>query len=128
MSAKSAVEFLIEDHGDKDASNGARNDFANDKPYLSILQRNEVSLEDLLKKFDWTEDEQTFLSLYSANDERKSLNKLIKSRNRVNFMVCATREFNEDFGREDVSCLKDLRMPFLTSRTPLKSMRDEFSD
>lgn len=125
MAAPEAVEFLISDHGDKNPASGFRKTFADDKPYKSLLQRQGKSLEELLQMFDWKQDDNEFVSEY---DKKKSeIKKLVKFRRRVDFCVCGWREIKEDFGRNDVSCLRDIRVPFVVSRTPLKAMKDEFN-
>ena len=130
MGAEDAADFLIQDHGDTyngdEKPYGFRKEFAEDKPYRSLLQRNDIQLDQLLEKFDWKEDDAEWSAEY---DKQQSDNdKLIKYRRRVYFEVCGWRELNEDFGRGDVSCLRDLRTPLVTSRTPLRISRDEFSE
>lgn len=126
MSAKDGVKFLIKDHGDISPSSGLRDTFEKDNPYLSLLQRNDMSLDDIIKEFNWDEDDQEFLALY--NGDAAELPALMKNRSKVHFCVCATRELKEDFERGDVSCLNDLRLPLITSRTPLMAMQDEFNE
>lgn len=123
MAAPEAVEFLIEDHGD--IGKGFRGDFAADKPYRSLLQRHYKTLEEMLEMFDWKKDDAEWVAEY---DKRKNdVKNLVKFRRRVEFCACGWRELKEDFGRNDVSCLRDLRLPLVTSRTPLKAMKDEFN-
>ena len=123
MAAKDAVQFLIDDHGD--IGKGFREDFAKDKPYRSILQRQGKTLDEVLKKFDWNPDNNGWAGEYTKKEPE--VNKLIKYRRCVCFCICGWREFNEDFGRGDVSCLRDIRTPLVTSRSPLKAAKDDFN-
>lgn len=124
MGAKEAVEFLIEDHGD--IGKGFREDFAKDKPYKSILQRNGKTLDEVLELFDWKDDCDKWVQEY--NKKMPEMEKLVRYRRCVSFCIGGWREFNEDFGRGDVSCLRDLRTPLVTSRSPLKATKDEFDE
>ena len=124
MGAKEAVEFLIEDHGD--IGKGFREDFAQDKPYKSILQRNGKTLDEVLKLFDWKDDCDKWVQEY--NKKKNDMEKLIRYRRMVSFCIGGWREFNEDFGRGGVSCLMDMRTPLVTSRSPLKAAKDEFDE
>ena len=124
MGAKEAVDFLIEDHGD--IGKGFREDFAQDKPYKSILQRNGKTLDEVLKLFDWKDDCDKWVQEY--NKKKNDMEKLIRYRRMVSFCIGGWREFNEDFGRGDVSCLMDMRTPLVTSRSPLKAAKDEFDE
>lgn len=125
--AMEAVEFLIKDHGDKDPPGGFRKDFAEDKPYRSILQRNDKDLDEVLEMLDWKDDDDGWMEEYKSNGGGDMM-KLIRFRRRICFLAGAWREFNEDFGRGDVSCLRDIRTPLVTSRSPLKAMKDDFED
>lgn len=125
--ATEAVDFLIKDHGDKDPPGGFRQDFAEDTPYRSILQRNDKQLDELLDMFDWKDDDAEWTEEYNKK-EGGNTEKMIRSRRRICFLIGCWREFNEDFGRGDVSCLRDIRTPLVTSRSPLKAMKDEFED
>lgn len=125
MAAPEAVQFLITDHGDK--GSGYREDFAQDKPYRSLLQRNGKTLDELLEMFDWKDDDNTWAAEYDKKQDQE-LKKLVVYRRRVCFDIGGWRELKEDFGRGDVACLGDLRTPFVTSRTPLRAMKDEFED
>jgi hypothetical protein len=124
MGAKEAVDFLIEDHGD--VGKGFRDDFAQDKPYKSILQRNGKTLDEVLKLFDWKDDCDKWVQEY--NKKKNDMEKLIRYRRMVSFCIGGWREFKEDFGRGDVSCLMDMRTPLVTSRSPLKATKDEFDE
>jgi hypothetical protein len=124
MGAKEAVDFLIEDHGD--VGKGFREDFAQDKPYKSILQRNGKTLDEVLKLFDWKDDCDKWVQEY--NKPKNDMEKLIRYRRMVSFCIGGWREFNDDFGRCDVSCLMDIRTPLVTSRSPLKAAKDEFDE
>ena len=125
--ATEAVDFLIKDHGDKNPPGGFRQDFAEDAPYRSILQRNDRQLDELLDMFDWKDDDAEWTEEYNKK-EGGNTEKMIRSRRRLCFLIGCWREFNEDFGRGDVSCLRDIRTPLVTSRSPLKAMKDEFED
>lgn len=127
MAATEAVEFLIKDNGDKKPPSGFRKDFAEDKPYRSILQRNDKTLDDVLELFGWNDDGDKWLKEYK-NSTSQDITKLVRYRRRACFCVGGWREFNEDFGRGDVSCLRDIRTPLVTARSPLKSMKDEFEE
>lgn len=125
MGALDAVKFLMADHGD--IGSGFRKTFAEDKPFKSILQRNEKTLDDILKMFDWKEDDALWCDEYDKGDQGNDVaEKLIRYRRRVCFELCGWREFKEDFGRGDVSCMRDMRTPLVTSRSPLKAMKDDF--
>ena len=126
MAAKDAVEFIIEDHGDKVPLKGFRKDFAEDKPIRSLLQRNDKTLDEVLKLFDWKEDCDKWVSEYGK--PKPDIEKLIRYRRCVAFCIGGWRELNEDFGRGDVSCLRDIRTPLVTSRSPLKATKDEFDE
>lgn len=125
MAAPEAVEFLIKDHGDKEPPSGYRKHFAEDRPYMSLLQRNGISLDDLLEMFGWKDDNDAWVKEY--DNKPNNVKELVKLRRRIDFAVCGWRELKEDFGRNDVSCLRDIRLPFVTSRTPLRAMKDEFN-
>ena len=124
MGAKEAVDFLIEDHGD--VGKGFREDFAQDKPYKSLLQRNDKTLDEILELFDWKDDCDKWVQEY--NKPKPDMEKLIRYRRCVCFCICGWRELNEDFGRGDVSCMRDMRTPHVTSRTPLKASKDDFDE
>lgn len=124
MGAKEAVDFLIEDHGD--VGKGFREDFAQDKPYKSILQRNGKTLDEILELFNWKDDCDKWVQEYGK--QKPDMEKLIRYRRRVCFCIGGWREFNEDFGRGDVSCMRDIRIPLVTSRSPLKASKDEFDE
>lgn len=129
MSAKDAVQFLIEDNGDKSPSSGFRKDFAEDMPYKSILQRKGKDLGEVLDMFDWNEDCNKWIDEYHKSESGGAdMSKLVKYRRMVSFCIGGWREFNEDFGRGDVSCIRDLRTPCVTSRTPLKQAKREFDE
>ena len=83
MGAKEAVDFLIEDHGD--VGNGFREDFAQDKPYKSILQRNGKTLDEVLKLFDWKDDCDKWVQEY--NKQKQDMEKLIRYRRMVSFCI-----------------------------------------
>ena len=124
MAAIPAVNFIINDHCPDDRCSGFRKTFAEDTPYKSLLQRNGVSLEDLLSIFDWDPDNSAWVSEYSKPNPEN--HKLIKFRRRLCFSATGWRDVKEDFGRGDVSCLRDIRVPLVTSKSPLRSARDEF--
>ena len=124
MGAVEAVKFLKKDHGDVVEPSGFRKIFAEDQPYKSILQRNGATLEDMRRLFDWHPDDDAWRAEY--DNDMSNQEALIKFRRRVCFAACGWREVNEDFGRGDVSCLRDIRTPLVTSRTPLRAMEDEF--
>jgi len=129
MAAKDAVEFLIEDHGDKNPASGFRKDFAEDLPYKSMLQRNGGNeLSDLLDKFDWRDDADKWVEEYEKSARQRDRMKLVRYRRCACFCIGGWRELNEDFGRCDVSCLRDIRTPLVTSRSPLKAAKDEFDE
>ena len=123
MAAIEAVEFLKNDHGD--IGRGFRGAFSDDEPYRSLLQRNEKTLDEVLELFDWKEDDGAWTEEYSG---KKDNMKLIRSRRKVAFCIGGWRELNEDFGRGDVSCLREIRTPLVTSRSPLKAIKDEFDE
>lgn len=123
MGAVEAIKFLIDDHGDK--GSGFREAFAKDEPYRSLLQRNGKTLDEVLELFKWDDDDKEWVSEYTSPDKRK-IDNLTKYRRRVDFAVTGWREINEDFGRGDVSCLRDIRTPLVTSRSPMRIARDEF--
>ena len=125
MAATEAVQFMIADHGDKTPSSGFRKTFAEDKPYKSILQRNDKMLSEVLDLFDWNKDSDKWVEEYKKQ-KGQDITKLVRFRRRACFCIGGWREFNEDFGRGDVSCLRDIRTPLVTSRSPLKAMKDEF--
>ncbi len=124
MAAVEAIEFLKKDHGDK--GSGAREDFAQDRPYRSLLQRQEKTLPEVLEIFEWQSDDTKWISEYSQPEPE--VEKLIRYRRRVSFCVGGWRELNEDFRRSDVSCIKDLRTPFVTSRSPIRASKDDFNE
>ena len=123
MAAPEAVKFIKDDHGDR--FDGFRKDFADDKPYRSILQRNGKTLPEVLEIFDWNDDQGAWTGEYGG---KKNLMKLVRYRRRACFCIGGWREFNEDFGRGDVSCLRDIRTPLVTSRSPLRTMEAEFNE
>lgn len=126
MSAKEAVEFIQKDHGDYAVGSGFVGDFANDKPMKSLLQRNNKDLDKVLQTFDWHDDDNKWVEEY--NSDKPDIYKLVRFRRRVCFCIGGWRELNEDFGRGDVSCLRDIRTPLVTSRSPLKAAKDEFDE
>lgn len=130
MTAKEFVELLIRDHGDVDEKgvpkSGFRKEFADDHPYKSFLQRQDSDLKTVLDDLRWSSEDGAWTAEYTrkAND----IEKLIRYKREIDFKVGCWREFNEDFGRGDVSCLREIRTPLVTSRTPLKAMKDEFDE
>lgn len=124
MAALEALKFLIEDHGDINPLSGFRKTFAEDDPYMSLLQRSGKTLDEVLGLFEWDSDDTAWRKEYAK--ENNDCDKLVKFRRCVYFDICGWRELNEDFGRGDVSCLRDIRTPLVTSRTPLKAAKDEF--
>ena len=127
MSAIDAVQLLIDDHGDKTPPSGFRKDFAEDMPMKSLLQRTDMDLDKMLETFDWKDDSDNWVSEYNKFNSGQDIVKLVRFRRRAEFCVCGWRELNEDFGRGDVSCLRDIRTPLVTSRSPLKAAKDDFS-
>lgn len=125
MGAVEAVEFLKKDHGD--VGTGFRQEFAEDKPYRSLLQRNDKMLSEMLEMFDWHKDDAAWCEEYDKKKDQ-DMQKLIRLRRRVYFELSGWREMKEDFGRGDVSCLRDIRVPLVTSRSPLLAMKDEFNE
>lgn len=123
MAAIPSVNFLINDHGDK--CSGFRKTFAEDKPYKSLLQRGGHTLESLLQLFRWDPDNALWVAEYSK--PKKDNEKLARYRRRVCWCVGGWRDVKEDFGRCDVSCLRDIRVPLVTSRSPMRAARDEFN-
>lgn len=123
MAAVEAVDFMISDHGDKSPPSGFRRDFAEDKPIKSILQRNNISIPDLLKVFDFRPDDAEFEREYAQED--RDDDKLIKYRKRSSFTIGLWREVKDDLEQYDVSCLRAIRTPYVTSRTPLRVLKDE---
>ena len=126
MGATEAVDFIIKDHGDLTEIPGFRKDFADDKPIKSLLQRNNKTLDEVLDLFEWKKDSDEWVKEYHKGKDQNVI-KLVRYRRRVEFCVCGWRELNEDFGRGDVSCLRDIRTPLVTSRSPLKAAKDDFS-
>lgn len=130
MTAKEFVELLISDHGDVGKQgapeSGFRKEFADDSPYKSFLQRQDIALDKILDELGWGSEDAAWTAEYQrkAND----IEKLIRYKREIAFKVGCWREFNEDFGRGDVSCLREIRTPLVTSRTPLKAMKDEFDE
>lgn len=124
MAALGAVNFIINDHCPGDKCSGFRLQFAGDVPYRSLLQRNGVTLEALLQIFDWKPDEAEWLAEYAKPMPENE--KLIKARRKLGFSSTGWRECKEDFGRCDVSCLRMIRDPLVTSKSRLKAARDEF--
>jgi hypothetical protein len=124
MGAKEAVELLIEDHGD--VGKGFRKDFADDKPIKSLLQRRNMTLDEILEKFKWKDDCDKWVQEY--NKKKPDIEKLIRYRRCVCFCIGGWRDLNEDFGRCDVSCMRDIRVPLVTSRSPLRAAKDEFDE
>lgn len=129
MGAKEAVEFLIKYQGEIEQNgspkDGAYKDFVDDKPLKSLLQATGKTLDEVLELFDWKDDDAKWTKEYNGD---KAMLRLIRYRRCVAFCIGAWRELNEDFGRGDVSCLRDIRTPFVTSRTPLKASKDDFSE
>ena len=125
MGAQQFVQFLIDDHGDK--GSGFRQTFAEDLPYGSLLQRSGKTVDELLEMCDWTDDDTLWCKEYDKGKE-SDMEKQIRYRRRTYFDICAWRELKEDFGRGDVSCMRDMRVPFVTSRSPLRAMKDEFDE
>ena len=123
MAAIEAVNFIMDDHG-RDPGQGFRGEFARDDPYRSLLQRQDKTLEEVLDIFEWKSDDARWL----AENERPKNDtwKLMRYKRRVSFCITGWRDLKEDFGRGDVSCLRDIRTPLVTSRTPLKAAYDEF--
>ena len=79
--------------------------------------------------FDWENDSDAWLAEYKKGGENgQDVTKMVRFRRRVCFLIGGWREFNEDFGRGDVSCLRDIRTPLVTSRSPLKAMKDDFDE
>ena len=131
MGAIEAVDFLKRDHGDKSPEgtlSGFRKEFAEDDPYRSILQRQNKDLNEVLKIFDWDDDGLLWKKEYDKAAKEQDRKKLVRYRRRASFCLGGWRELNEDFRRGDVSCLRDIRTPLVTSRSPLMSAKDEFSD
>ncbi len=128
MGAKEAVEFLIEDHGDVNPPKGFRKDFAEDLPIKSLLQRGDKTLDELLDIFSWKEEDGLWREEYNKPADSQDEMKMIRYRRRIAFCVGGWRELNEDFGRGDVSCLREIRTPLVTSRSPLMASKDEFDD
>ncbi len=126
MAAQDAVDLLIKDIGDKNPQEGFRADFAKDLPIRSFLQRQDKTLDEVLKLFDWKPDNDKWTAEYQKRN--KNMAKLIKYRRRVCFCVGGWRELNEDFGRGDVSCLRDIRTPLVTARSRMKAAKEEFDD
>lgn len=127
MGAEEAVEFLQNDHGD--IGKGFREDFAKDLPIRSILQRNFKTVQDMLRMFSWDREDAKWQNEYELGFQGKdNIEQLIRLKRKIAFSVGGWREVKEDFERGDVSCMRDIRVPFVTSRSPLKAMKDEFNE
>lgn len=129
MSAYDAADFLVKDGGDLKVNKGGgktlsgyRKTFAQDSPYTSILQRNDMDLDELLKMFDWKDANDEWS--YEYKKANHDLDKLARLRRAVAFQVTVWRELTEDLGQCDVSCLRALRTPCVTSRTPMMATRE----
>lgn len=130
MAAKDAIDFLIDDQGDyvkKKAESGFMKEFADGKPVRSLLQRGGKTLEEALNLFDWKDDDQLWRNEYTKTEGADN-DKLAEYRRRVYFCVGGWRDLSDDFGRGDVSCLRDIRTPLATSRTQLREARDGFGE
>ena len=129
MAAKDAIDFLIDDQGDyagKEARSGFMKEFADGRPVRSLLQRGGKTLDEALKLFDWKDDDRLWREEYTKPDADNR--KLAEYRRRVYFCVGGWRDLRDDFGRGDVSCLRDIRTPLATSRTQLREARDGFGE
>ena len=131
--ATDAAQLLLKDGGDKQngSLSGFRKAFAEDRPIQSLLQRQDKTLEDMLEAFDWHQADDESAKCYADNFDPESptgTDLQCTMRNRLYFLLCGWREIQEDFGREDVSCLRDLRTPCVTARTPLMAVKDVFKE
>lgn len=129
MAAQDAVQFLISDHGDTGPLKGFRKTIAEGKPLRSLLQRNNKTFSEVLDLFDWKPDCNKWVEEYKKSGESGNPDhqKLIRYRKCVEFCIGGWRELQEDFNRSDESCLHDILTPLVTSRSPLKAAKDEFT-
>lgn len=102
----SALNFLKEDN------EKAKKQWRDGKQFMSLLQREDKTLQDLLDLFDPQEDDQLWLQEYG--NPKQEAPKLQQYRKRLSFLHAARREFHEDYDPEltDVDFMRLLEVPF----------------
>lgn len=93
------------------------------KQFESLLQRNGVSINDLLTKFDPQEDEQAWADMYNNATGEDVKKKLRLYRRRLAFLKASCKEFHEEYDPEvtDVDFIRLLEVPFTDSRFVIDS-------
>lgn len=119
----SALQFLKEDI-DK-----VHQQFIGSEPWMSLLQRNQVDLQDLLDKFDPQSDDDDWEQEYS-DDKKKREPLLALYRKRIAFLKASRKEFHEDYDPEvtDVDFMRLMEVPFTDSKFAIDFSLEEMKD
>jgi len=104
-----ALDFLKTD------LDSAEKQWEQGKQFMSILQRESVSFDDLWNKFDPSEDESKWGQEYG--NEKKSP-KLQAYRKRMAFLKASRKEFKEEYDDKITDCdfMRLLEVPYTDSR------------
>ena len=110
MKIEDALNFL------KDDLDKAEKQWQGKEQMMSLLQREDVDLEDLLDKFDPTDDENKWSEEYAKKDKRYPYLRLY--RKRVAFLKASRKEFHEEYDEDvtDVDMMRLLELPYTDPR------------
>lgn len=108
MSASEALNFLKED------LEKAKKQWEEGKPFESLLQRSDTTLDELLEKFKYTEDETKWIQEYQGQQD---ISKMRPARAKIAFLKGSCKEFEEEYNEEitDVDYMRLLEIPFTES-------------
>ena len=118
-----ALNFLKEDI-DK-----VHEQFVGTKQWMSLLQRNDVDLKDLLDKFDPQPDDSDWQQEYSNIADRREP-KLGLYRKRIAFLKASRKEFHEDYDPDvtDADFMRLLEVPYTESKFAIDFSLEEMKD
>ena len=119
----SALEFLKEDI-DK-----VHEQFVGSEQWMSLLQRNQVTLQDLLDKFDPQSDDDDWEQEYSDKMKKREP-KLTLFRKRMAFLKASRKEFIEDYNPEvtDVDFMRLMEVPYTDSKFAIDFSIEEMKE
>lgn len=116
-----ALEFL------KNDIPKAVDQWMQDKPFKSLLQREGVNIDSLIALFDPSEDEAAWAEEYAGAARS---NKLQLYRKRIDFLRGSQKEFEEDYDPDvtDVDFMRLLEVPYTDSKYTIDWSIDEMKD
>ena len=104
--------------------------FVGPEQWMSLLQRNGLTLKDLLDQFDPKEDDDEWEREYSDIDKKRRDPKLELFRKRMAFLKASRKEFYEDYDADftDVDFMRLMEVPYTDSKFPIDFSIYEMED